>query len=1057
MKRNRNQKTKKTIIYMALCVFGVTAILFANWWYCSKITIKNEVMNQNQTEIIKQGQNMQETSDRLTYLVRNYVLTGDMKYFKEYWDSIFGGMGREQVLKEISKYESEQEDTADIEKIRNKCIELEKLEIYAMGAYLKGYGVDDGDYKNDKDLQKYIRYVKSFRIPDMYLQNSSERAIVHLVDEKYEKCANELMRDMNRFVLQAQEKLAGINEQTARLSRQTMLIQVCCIILVVVGVILLIRQNNKVYSLKNINDIIVSTVSEEYLMIGLLNLKSCQFVRLKGNYGEWGGSEQQESFLDVANEYANSHVGADYQELFLRAVQPVNIYRKIEDGQLVSSCLFQTVDKEWIMLDITKTDEYSTQNPMVVFTFKSAGEIIQQQNDQRQRDEMLMYFSREYFEVYVVDLNEGSYEIIRSAERYGNYIKNLTGDFVQLMELAIVSWTKPPYRNMFKQLMDMNDVKERFASGAKKIEFIYESYDEKWKNLQCFPVPEYSIGNEKMIFALRDYNEEMQIRTNEVLASEAMNNIYTLVAFRDFEANKYEIIHCSERIYDIPDKGNYDEFINTTMESIHEEDREKYLQELSDERFERDGRAECEFRLRDKEGEYHYYHEYITKVEVPSGSRMVILIKNIDESKMHEMWQAEQLQKELKAKAKELEMTKLLAKKSKDLEKALKQAESANDAKSRFLSNMSHDLRTPMNAILGMTYLAKKHIHDDERIDNCLNTIMLSAENMLALINDVLDMNKIESGVIELHEKPGNLEKVIHEVETIFKNKCEVNHQAFNIRYDNVQHLNVKMDELRVKQILTNLLSNAVKYTQSFGRISLDVMEEGCDDYRCNIKFVVMDDGIGMSEDFIKRVFKPFEREETVLSDKVEGTGLGMAIVKNLVEVMNGTIEVDSMINVGTKITVLLPLEICEEAENIFEKDLTAVHNKYPGKRILIVEDKRINMEIVKGFLEDTELIIEEARNGKEAVQKVSESKEGWFDLIFMDIRMPVMKGDEATLAIRKLDREDCKKIPIIAMTANALESDVENSYRCGMNGHISKPIEPEEVYRCLNKWLLDL
>ena len=183
-------------------------------------------MNQNQTEIIKQGQNMLETSDRLTYLVRNYVLTGDMKYFKEYWDSIFNGMGREQVLKEISMYEDGQEDSADIEKIRDKCIELEKLEIYAMGAYIWGYGVDDGDYKYDKNLQKYIRYVKSFRIPDAYLKDSPERAIVYLVNEKYEKCANELMRDMNTFVLQAQEKLADINEHTARLSRQTMVIKV---------------------------------------------------------------------------------------------------------------------------------------------------------------------------------------------------------------------------------------------------------------------------------------------------------------------------------------------------------------------------------------------------------------------------------------------------------------------------------------------------------------------------------------------------------------------------------------------------------------------------------------------------------------------------------------------------------------------------------------------------------------------------------------------------------------------------------------------------------------
>ena len=190
--------------------------------------------------------------------------------------------------------------------------------------------------------------------------------------------------------------------------------------------------------------------------------------------------------------------------------------------------------------------------------------------------------------------------------------------------------------------------------------------------------------------------------------------------------------------------------------------------------------------------------------------------------------------KAAKAKEKELEMTKLLAKKSKDLEKALKQAESANDAKSRFMSNMSHDLRTPMNAILGMTYLAKKHINDTEKVNKCLDTILASSDNMLALINDVLDMNKIESGVIELHEKPASLQKLIEDVEVIFRNKCEANQQELLIQSGQMIYPNVKMDELRMKQILMNLLSNAVKYTQSFGKVSMEVIQEKTDE---NIRF----------------------------------------------------------------------------------------------------------------------------------------------------------------------------------------------------------------------------
>ena len=676
--------------------------------------------------------------------------------------------------------------------------------------------------------------------------------------------------------------------------------------------------------------------------------------------------------------------------------------------------------------------------------------------NQRQRDEMLMYFSREYFEVYVVDLDQGSYEIIRSSERHGDYIKNLTGDFAQLMEMALISWTKPPYRERFQQLLDTEALKRRFESGDKKIEFIYKSYDEKWKKLECFPVPDYGDNNEKMIFALRDYTAEMQIRTNEVLAAEAMNDIYTLVAFRDIEADRYECgYHRLENVLDFPDKGIYSDWVKLILGCIHEDDREKFLTELSDERFHREGRAECEYRICDKEGEYHYYRQYNAKVNVVSGPKMVILIRNIDEFKKHEIWKAEQLQKELEAKAKELEMTRLLAEKSKDLEKALQQAESANNAKSKFLSTMSHDLRTPMNVILGMAYMARKHIDDEEEVDRCLNTILLSSQNMLALINDVLDMN-IESGVIEVRDKKEDLVKLIGDIELLIRNRCEENQQILVIDCDRIDHRYVWMDKLRVRQIIINLLSNAVKYTPAYGRISMEVIEQpGRREKQCTVIFIIRDNGIGMSSDFVERVFDPFERENTDLSDRIEGTGLGMAITKNLVDLMQGHIKIDSMVNVGTKITVALPFMVCDGEDEGSESAITAARGKYPGKRILIVEDKHINMEIVKGFLEDTGLIIDEAANGREAVDMIRESAEGTYDLVFMDISMPVMRGDEAAMEIRKIDRKDCRELPVIAMTANALESDVRNSYKCGMNGHISKPIEPEEVYKCLNKWLM--
>lgn len=1049
-------KFKLNIVSILFFIFIVIIMFAFNWKRYGREMEINTQISKSYEEIIQLGQAMKGTSKELTTMNRNYVLNNDISAFKKYCDIMYNQKGRTFFLNEMKQYELTEAEQKALDDIVNKCVELEKREIFAMQLTLEKYNVSAETY-DDASLREYIKAVKEYSFTEFDSAIEVDEAVQYIMDEAYEECRTSMFQEMEAFLSQIRRKITEATERNKLMTERVVWVQASCIVVVLAGLLLLLFwQNRKVYTLRNMNEIIAASVTEEYLNFGMVNLRTYDVVRLKRIDGEIKNIESSQNFIDMMEEYMNEKVSTSYQENFIRMVQPGNILDKLEKGQQTVSCVYKNKEDNWIMLDFTKSREYTEENPTVVYTFKNAGEIIQQQKEQRQRDEMLMYFSRDFFEVYVVDLNQGSYEIIRSAERYGNYIKNLTGDFAQLMQLAIVSWTTPPYRGMFKQLMDMQDIKTRFASGAKKIEFIYKSYDEKWKNLQCFPVPDYGIGNERMIFALRDYTEDMQIRTNEVLASEAMNNIYSLVIFRDMEANKYESIHRSENLQYFQEKGSYEALMQEMLTVIHDEDREKYLRELSDERFERDGRAECEFRMRDEEGLYHYYHEYITKVEVPSGTRMAILVKNIDESKMYEIWEAEQLQKELATKAKELEMAKLLAEKSKDLEKALKQAESANDAKSRFMSNMSHDLRTPMNAILGMTYLAKKHINDEEQMNKCLNTILSSAENMVALINDVLDMNKIESGIIELHERPANLEKMINDIELFFRNKCEVNQQEFVINFDRVRHKALVMDELRMKQILTNLISNAVKYTQSFGRISLDVIEDDSDsEGTCNMRFVIVDDGIGMSKEFLSKVFQPFEREETVLSEKIEGTGLGMAIVKNFVDVMHGQITIDSMVNVGTKVTVMIPLKICNDVEAVYEKDFSTVQHKYPGKHILIVEDKHINMEIVKGFLEDTELIIDEARNGKEAVEKFKESEEGTYDLIFMDIRMPVMKGDEATATIRNLDREDSKRIPIIAMTANALESDVENSYRYGMNGHISKPIEPDEVYRCLNKWLL--
>ncbi len=1054
MENIRKSKYLKWILgALALVVIAMISIGGYRWY----TEHKNADMNRYYKidEVVPQ---LQEISGELTYQIRNFALTGDVEFLRTYWDCVFIKGGRDIALKQLEQIALHGEEAARLEKLRQQYALLEAREVWTFRKIFAEHSITQEQYADDGIVNNYIRYVNEYKMPILENVEYDKQALNYLISSEYTEQVDALSEDTIAYVGFVKKRLE--TEQKAELAsiNRIYLIQLIGVLATILCICAFLLLNNRFYSLRKFNKDVLSTLTDEFLMISVINLKTEKAKPLKCVLKDFKCEADTKGYLEILGNYALAAISPAHRNNYLRTIQPNHIINKFKKGQAVVSCIYKTNSNEWIMLEITKARDYSEDNPVVVFSYKNAVGIVQQQNEQRQRDEMLMHFSRDYFEVYVVDLNTDSYEIIRSAERYGNYIRNLTGDFGQLMERAYHTWAKAPYRDMFRQLTDVEDVKHNFADGKKKIEFIYESNDGNWKLLQCFPVPEYGAGNEKMIFALCDYTEEMQIRTNEVLASVALTNVYMLVASRDVEADKYEFIHCSENLLGIPEKGNYEDFFQTFMNSVHEEDREKFCRELSDAKYEQDGMAECEYRLVDKEGNIHYYHEYITKVKVPSGSRMVILIKNIDEAKKHEMWVAEQLQRELRVKAKELEMTKLLAKKSKDLEKALQQAESANHAKSSFLSNMSHDLRTPMNAILGMTYLAKKRLGEEDEVNKCLDVIMSSSEDMLALINDVLDMNKIESGITELHEKPCNLEKLFVELENVFANKCQANNQSLEIRYDKVRHASVIADEVRIKQILTNLVSNAVKYTQENGQISLEAIEDSWDTMNnCSMRFVITDNGIGMSKEFISKVFLPFEREETALSNKIEGTGLGMAIVKNLVDTMGGTIEIDSEVGKGTKVSVCIPMVLCDTADD-FEIILEpAKRHKYTGKRVLIVEDKRINMEIVKGFLEDTELAIDEAHNGKEAVEMVRDAAEGTYDLIFMDIRMPIMKGDEATMAIRSMDREDCKKIPIIAMTANALATDVEKSYNSGMNGHISKPIEPEEVYRCLNKWLLEV
>ena len=522
------------------------------------------------------------------------------------------------------------------------------------------------------------------------------------------------------------------------------------------------------------------------------------------------------------------------------------------------------------------------------------------------------------------------------------------------------------------------------------------------------------------------------------------------------------------------------------------------------------------------------------------------------------------------------------------LKAALLSAEKANTAKSAFLSNMSHDIRTPMNAIIGMTTIAQQYLHVPVRINSCLSKIELASNHLLELINDILDMSKIESGKLSLKESPLNLAELIHNLISLINPQLKEHQHELHVDTYNISNEYLLGDTVRLNQIFTNILSNSIKFTPRGGKLKLEITQlalapTGYGHFR----FVFSDNGIGIDQEFLPHLFTPFERSQTPNTDSIEGTGLGMAITKNIIDLMGGTIEVTSAAGLGTIFTVTLPLKLADkqpvpisaihsklqvlvidhdqtyasnilqqlqqlqitgqavhslkEANNklaaaiktsndyttaiivynpqldleamlnglrqlsstlkialaitfsdlsqtikdysfdallilpLFATNLAQVLNKMhqtnttrtqqllpsaanepncSGKRILLVEDNPLNMEIACELIGMTGAMIEEATDGAAALTKIAQAPENHYDLVFMDVQMPKLNGYDATKAIRKLSRKDVKSLPIVAMTANAFLDDIKKEREAGMNAHITKPFHLEELFAVISEWL---
>ena len=396
---------------------------------------------------------------------------------------------------------------------------------------------------------------------------------------------------------------------------------------------------------------------------------------------------------------------------------------------------------------------------------------------------------------------------------------------------------------------------------------------------------------------------------------------------------------------------------------------------------------------------------------------------------------------------KEMEESNKKLKKAKDITtEALQTAENANKAKTDFLSNMSHDIRTPMNAIIGMTSLIRHDAGNKAKVIEYADKIDISSQHLLGIINAILDMSKIEAGKTVFKYTDFSMPDLIEELNTIFQPQIAERNQTLMVIKENIRHEWVNGDQVHLMQIFSNLLSNAVKYTQEGGKIQFLVEEcETKSSVYAKYRFLVSDNGMGMSADFKETIFDPFTRAEGSVTNKIQGTGLGMAITRNLVEAMGGTIDVESELGQGSCFEVLIDLRIAEDrsvSSTVQEEKNEQNDNIFQGMRFLCAEDNELNAEILTELLkiEGAECTI--CENGEEILKTFEKSAPGDYDMILMDVQMPVMNGYEATKAIRRSSHELAKKIPIIAMTANAFSEDIQHSLAAGMNAHVSKPVE---------------
>lgn len=654
------------------------------------------------------------------------------------------------------------------------------------------------------------------------------------------------------------------------------------------------------------------------------------------------------------------------------------------------------------------------------------------------KNRILSGLSRDYTTAFVLNLDTDEYEFVFNQKTNHAQKHEEFKAFSDYVDAYASAFALPEFRDVMRRELDSNEIKKHFETED-EYHFSFETSPNA-AGLSCFQahiVKEYEEGSHFAFLGFRSIDEIVQKerfykdalqKVNQALQHQLDMITSALpggvkISNDDPEYSfKYVSKHFAQMLgYDTPEEL-MEASGGTIVDLAHPDDLEQGIAQAL-EQYSKADHYEITYRMKCKNGSWKYIEDRGHKIRKPDG--------------VIEHWNLILDQNELVEKTIALESEK-----------------KANQSKSDFLSRMSHDMRTPLNGIIGLMDICMKHPEDRTLVDSSRLKARVAADHLLSLINDTLELSKLESEEAKLAKEDFYLPELIHEVETIAQMRAD--EECITIRFMDdpysIPYPNLIGSSLHVKQIFLNLITNSIKYNRKNGSVDCYLKEEKESDERVLVDVTIKDTGIGMSEDFLKNIFQPFVQADQGARSQYKGTGLGMAIVKELLERMGGTIQIDSVENQGTTIHVVIPFEIAEESAAVQEMSELPKGN-LSGRRILLVEDNELNREIAAFLLKDEGISVTEAEDGQQALECFLKMPEGYYDAVLMDIMMPVMDGYQATRAIRGSGKKDAEMIPIIAMTANAFAEDKRKTMEAGMDAHLSKPINVPELMDTIRKF----